>query len=156
MLELEYSGRGRSILWLQMPCLPVFPGHQQPWCWLCRIDSSPPSATYMHQWTGSALVQVMACRLFSAQPLPEPILTYYQLDPQEQISVKFKSTHKTFHSRKCIWKCCLWDGCHFVQGDELESPCLSWRGSTLISYSVWKNDWKFYYMFIIRPKIFIR
>ena len=28
------------------------------------INSSPPSATYMHQWTGWALVQVMACHLF--------------------------------------------------------------------------------------------
>ena len=28
----------------------------------------------MRQWTGSALVQVMACRLFGAKPLPEPML----------------------------------------------------------------------------------
>ena len=34
-----------------------------------------PSAAYMRQWTGSALVQVMACRLFGAKPLPEPMLT---------------------------------------------------------------------------------
>ena len=26
------------------------------------LNSSPPSATYMHQWTGFALVQVMVCR----------------------------------------------------------------------------------------------
>ena len=42
--------------------------------WLCKcepsnpvgygwINSSPPSAAYMHQWTASSLVQVMACRL---------------------------------------------------------------------------------------------
>ena len=29
----------------------------------------------------AALVQVMACRLFSTKPLPEPMLTYSQLDP---------------------------------------------------------------------------
>ena len=40
-----------------------------------------PSATYMHQWTGSALVQVMACRLFGAKPFPEPMLTHGQLHP---------------------------------------------------------------------------
>ena len=27
----------------------------------------------------------MACRLLGAKPLPEPMLTYCQLDPQEQI-----------------------------------------------------------------------
>ena len=39
------------------------------------VNSSPPSAAYMRQWIGSALVQIMACRLFGAKPLPEPILT---------------------------------------------------------------------------------
>ena len=45
-----------------------------------KLNSSTPSAAYMHQWTGSALVQVMACRLFGAKPLPEPMLTYCRLD----------------------------------------------------------------------------
>ena len=38
----------------------------------------------------------MACRLSGAKPLPEPMLTYCQLDPQEQTSVKFESKYKTF------------------------------------------------------------
>ena len=33
------------------------------------INSSPPSATYMRQWIGPTLVQIMACRLSSAKPL---------------------------------------------------------------------------------------
>ena len=40
------------------------------------VNSSLPSAAYMRQWTESALVQVMACRLFCAKPLPEPVLAY--------------------------------------------------------------------------------
>ena len=32
------------------------------------FNSSPPSASYMLQWTGSALVQIMACHLFSIEP----------------------------------------------------------------------------------------
>ena len=50
--------------------------------WLLEniFNSSPPSAAYMRQWTGSSLVQVMACRLFGAAPLSEPILAYCQLD----------------------------------------------------------------------------
>ena len=53
------------------------------------VNSSPPSAAYMRQWTGPSLVQVMACRLFDAEPLPEQMLIYCQLDPWEQVSVKF-------------------------------------------------------------------
>ena len=79
------------------------------------LNSSPPSATNMHQWTGSALVQIMACRLFHAKPLSKPMLGYCQLDSQEQTSVKFQSNYKTFHSRKCIWKYRLRNGGHIVQ-----------------------------------------
>ena len=42
-------------------------------------QSTPPSAVCMPQWTGSALVQVMAYHLFSTKPLPEPMLAYCQL-----------------------------------------------------------------------------
>ena len=45
------------------------------------VNSSPPSATCMHQWTVSALVQIMACRLFGAKPLSITMLGYRQLDP---------------------------------------------------------------------------
>ena len=45
------------------------------------VNSSPPSAAYMRQWTGSALVQVMACRLFGAKPLPEPMLFFVKWTP---------------------------------------------------------------------------
>ena len=45
------------------------------------INSSPPSAAYMRQWIGSALVQIMACRPFGAKPLSKQMLDYYQLDP---------------------------------------------------------------------------
>ena len=56
---------------------------------IVHVNSSPPSAAYMHQWIGSALVQIMACRLFGAKPLSNPMLGYCQLDRQDQISVKF-------------------------------------------------------------------
>ena len=51
-----------------------------------NLNSSPPSAAYMRQWIGSALVQIMACRLFGAKPLSKPLLGYCQLNPQEQTS----------------------------------------------------------------------
>ena len=54
-------------------------------------NSSPPSAAYTRQWIGSALVQIMACRLFGAKPLSEPMLGNCQLDPWEQNPVKIQS-----------------------------------------------------------------
>ena len=53
------------------------------------VNSSTPSATYMHQWIGLALVQIMTSCLFGAKPLPKPMLGSCQLDPKEQTSVKF-------------------------------------------------------------------
>ena len=43
----------------------------------------------MRQLVGSELVQIMACRLFGAKPLSQPMLRYCQLDPWEQTLVKF-------------------------------------------------------------------
>ena len=40
------------------------------------VNSSPPSAAYMRQWIRTALVQIMACRLFGAKPLSKPMLVY--------------------------------------------------------------------------------
>ena len=56
---------------------------------LQRLNSSPPSATYMRQWMRSVLVQIMACRLCGTKPLSKPMLSYCQLDPNEQTSVTF-------------------------------------------------------------------
>ena len=76
-----------------------------------------PSDAYM-RWIGSALVQVIACRLSGAKSLPEPMLPYCQLDPWEQTSVNFESKFKkkTCLSWKCVSKCRLRSGGHFVQG----------------------------------------
>ena len=86
--------------------------------------NSPPSAAYMRQWTRSALVRVMACRLFGAKPLPEPMLAYCQLDLWEQISVKFELEFYHFLFRKCIWNCRLPKWRPFCPGgDELMKCC---------------------------------
>ena len=87
-----------KCIWKHVKCRPFCP-------W--GVNSSPPSAAYMRQWTGSELFQVMACRLFGANPLPEPMLVYCQLDSWEQISVKFESEFYHFHSGKCIRNGCL-------------------------------------------------
>ena len=82
------------------------------------VNSSPPSDAYMHQWIGSsmALVQIIACCLFSTMPLSEPMLEYCQLDSCEQTSVKFKTKYETFHWWKYVWKYHLRNGSHVVEG----------------------------------------
>ena len=47
---------------------------------ICAQFNASLSAAYMRQWTGSALVQIMACRLFDAKPLSKSMLGYYQFD----------------------------------------------------------------------------
>ena len=70
----------------------------------------------MLQWTWSALVRVMACRLFGAKPLPKTLLTYYKFHRWGKTFIrKFESKYETLHSWKCIWKCRLWNGGYFVQ-----------------------------------------
>ena len=49
-----------------------------------NVNSSPPRAAYMSQWTGSALVPIMVCRLFGAKSLSEPMTCYCHIDPREQ------------------------------------------------------------------------
>ena len=36
--------------------------------------------------------------LFGTKPLPEPVLTYYQLNPWEQTSMKFESKQDAFEN----------------------------------------------------------
>ena len=60
----------------------------------------PPSAAHMSQWIGSALVQIMACRLFGVKPLSKPMLGYCQLDCQEQTSVKLNLEFLWFSFKK--------------------------------------------------------
>ena len=43
----------------------------------------------------------MAGDLFNAKPLPEPLLTYCQLDSQEQISVIFFIQENVFENVTC-------------------------------------------------------
>ena len=60
-------------------------------------------AQWCHQTDVSRLklVQVMAwCQT-------GVMMSLWQLDPKKHISVKFYLKFQNFHSRKCIWKCCL-------------------------------------------------
>ena len=77
------------------------------YCWLTTKKTSKShiiDPVHGNITGGLALVPIMACRLFSAKPLPEPMLAYCQLDSWEHISVKYELKFHHFHSRKCNWK----------------------------------------------------
>ena len=103
-------------------------GNHIDWC----VNSLRPRDTYMRLWTRSSLVQIMACRLLGAKPLSEPMLTYSQSGHKEQNSVKYHSKLEHFHSRKCIWKCRLENGGHFV------STSMCWVNWTI---HIMDNTW---------------
>ena len=46
-----------------------------------ELNSFRPSDAYMRQKPNPSLVKIMACRLFRAKPLSEPMLEYWWLDP---------------------------------------------------------------------------
>ena len=52
--------------------------------WICYLAKllnwSPTSAAYMRHWISTTLVQIMACHLFGAKPLSEPMMGYCQFD----------------------------------------------------------------------------
>ena len=74
----------------------------------------------MRQWTGSALIQIMACRLFSAKLLRESMMTYFQLEPEGQL--QWNSNQNTNLSfTKTNLKCRLRSGVHFVR-----PQCVKW------------------------------
>ena len=81
------------------------------------VNSSPPIDAYMRQWGGSSLFQVMACCLFGAKPLPEPMLAYCQFNSWEQISVIFESDFYDYHLRNAFEDAVCQIGSHFVQGE---------------------------------------
>ena len=93
---------------------------------------------YIRLWTGSSFVQVMACCLFNIKPLLEPMLIYNQLG-------KFHwnlNQNRKFLPRKCISKCSLQNGSHFIQ----TSMCSGWIKmeqylSQLKHWPVWYMGW---------------
>ena len=78
------------------------------------------NSAHMRRWTGSAVIQIMACRLDGAKPLSESMMTYYLLDTKEHISEKSYLQSKYFHSRECAW-CRLRNGGHFYQWEMSKS-----------------------------------
>ena len=91
---------------------------------------------FHNQWL--IVDQVMACHLFRTQSQCWLIFNCTQNISEIQIKIinkahlpsngphgtncmKVESIYKTFHSTKCIWKCCLQNVCHFVSASMCEA-----------------------------------
>ena len=72
------------------------------------INPHKSGDTYMRHWFSGCLW----CRLFSAKPLPKPLLMR-NLNQKKQHSLKFQSKRKNL-PRQYIRKCCLRNVDHFV------------------------------------------
>ena len=68
------------------------------------ISSLRPSDAYMRQFNMPTLVEIMACRLFGAKPLSEPMLPYCQLDPKEHIFNEILTKIPKFSFKKILLK----------------------------------------------------
>ena len=60
------------------------------------INSSHPSATFMRQWIGSAVVSMMACRLFGAKPFSKHCCVIVNWTFRNTIQWKFNQNAKLF------------------------------------------------------------
>ena len=119
------------------------------WEWF-SINPSPPSAAYMRQWIRPTLVQLMACCLFSTKPWPEPMPLIVSWTKEQNFS---EILIEIFHSRKCIWKCCLQnDGHFFREGDELIQAMIFFFELVTSHFLIWwwPNSLKAYILYMRR------
>ena len=70
------------------------------------------------------------------KPFTAPMLDLYHLVSEEQTVSEILSEHKYFHSRKCIWKCCLENVSHFVVGSLLPvwHQAIVWTSAGLLLF----------------------
>ena len=104
------------------------------------LNSLKRSDTYMRHWNKPSLVQIIACRLFGAKPLPEPLLFYCKLDPKYDIrrnfnrKFTFKMATNSSASLKFVRLKLMILGSDYVIWPGLLNPAIS---SHLLRFSLW-------------------
>ena len=105
---------------------------------LCTHDwkffSSPPSAAYMLQWTGSTLVQVMACRLFQCWLI-------VKWTPRNKLHWNLNRI-LPYSFQKCTWNCHLPKWRPFCPGrDELFMSLFIFFQYYKLGVVDWQSGW---------------
>ena len=109
------------------------------------FNSSPPSTVHMSQWTGSALVQIMACRLIGTKPLPELILTV-DWTCRNKFQGHFNQNSNIMIIENTFKNRCLRNGDNFVQRRWInwmgQKQKCTWRYLWQISIDNSINQWR--------------
>ena len=98
-----------------------------------KIELIPPSNAYTPQGTGPSWVQVMACRLFGAWPLPGPMLAYCPLDSWEKLQWNLNLSPIIFIRENAFENVICQNDGHFVQGGGGDE----WTSILLYNNSLW-------------------
>ena len=84
-----------------------------------------PTATYMRQWIGPALVQIMACRLFGTTPLSKPMLDYCSWTLRNKIQWHSNQNTRIFIHKNAHENVGCRYGSHFCPGEVELKRCLA-------------------------------
>ena len=97
---------------------------------------TPSSTAYMRPWIGSALVQIMACRLFGAKPLHEPMMGYYHIGTiKNKLQWNFNPNTELFIQENVFESVVCQNGRHFVPGVKmLQNP-----SSAILNDGLWSH-----------------
>ena len=94
-----------------------------------NINSSPHSAAYMRRWIGSALIQIMVCRLFGTKPLSEQRFRYSQELPPGPLVYRNKLQWNLIKIKKL-----------FIHGNA--SEYIVCEMAAILSRGDWLTEWE--------------
>ena len=109
------------------------------------INSSPLVPHICVGNLGHDLLQVMACRLFGAKPLPESMLTYCQIEPGNTFQWNLNRNSNIFIEENVFENAVCQNGGHLVQGEMSYSkyPGVKWTPDNFNECVPWaySNYW---------------
>ena len=94
----------------------------------------------MRQWIGSALVQIMACRLFGANPLSKQCWFIVNWTPRNEIKWIFNQNKKNFISENVSGNIVCEMAAILSRGNE-STLCYSWKGPKTKGALTWLSKW---------------
>ena len=82
----------------------------------------------------------MACRPYGAKSLPKAMLTYGQLDINMTKEQSQNLNQRIFSFLKCIWRCHLQNGSHFVQASMEYVTWCAWQMEGMLLLTSFATD----------------
>ena len=121
-------------------------------CTTINVNSSSHSAAYMRRWIGSALLQIMVCRLFGTKPLSEQTFRYSQeLSPgplvyMNKLQWNFNQKWKLFiHGNASEYIVCKMAAILSRGGNWTRIKHAVWPSKCIFNTHVWINLYQFHW-----------